>query len=200
VIKILVNEIFESIQGEGKYAGYPMLFIRLSGCTRKCDFCDTKYHTEGKKVAIRDVVARIHESKVGIVCWTGGEPGQQVEEMSEVIFRTKGKKHHLETNGDLVIDWSDFEYVCFSPKDEVACKNIKKNYNGNNMDIKVVTDLKLNRELIPYATLLMSLTVVEPNPDANNFIRQKVWDYCSKHNIRYSPRLHVEIWGTKRGI
>ena len=44
-----VSEIFYSIAGEGSLAGMPMIFIRLSGCNLRCDFCDTKYAWEGGK-------------------------------------------------------------------------------------------------------------------------------------------------------
>lgn len=38
-----VNEIFYSIQGEGRYTGTPAVFIRLAGCNLRCDFCDTEH-------------------------------------------------------------------------------------------------------------------------------------------------------------
>ena len=56
-----ITEIFQSIQGEGKYTGYPMTFIRTSGCTRKCSFCDTPYHTEGKELRRGEIIKKIRE-------------------------------------------------------------------------------------------------------------------------------------------
>jgi len=44
-----VNEIFYSVQGEGKNSGIPMVFVRLAGCNLRCDFCDTKYAVRGRE-------------------------------------------------------------------------------------------------------------------------------------------------------
>ncbi len=212
-----VNEIFEGIQGEGQFAGTPALFIRLSGCTRACDFCDTKYHIKGKRISIKKVAEKIKDTKMQIVVWTGGEPLLQLVDIKRIINWTKDKKHHLETNGDLIDGMMDmFDYVCVSPKEKKIAEKLK--YHSGSFDIKVVTDLKLNKELISYATMLMPLTMsreelMHPlngvqgiicNVDANleewnKSIRQDVWNYCLENNIIYCPRLHYEVWGKKRG-
>lgn len=209
-----VNEIFESIQGEGKYAGTPALFIRLSGCTRNCSFCDTKYHNEYKNMGILDIVNEIKKSKTDTVIWTGGEPLLQINEIRQVIKELEKnkkiyRKHHLETNGDLILNQTNeldyivylFDYICISPKLKDIFKYIKNTFFTQpdyTFDIKVVTDLKVNKELIKYATMLMPLTVNNSKKDSN--IRKKVWQYCVKHNLKYSPRLHYEVWGKKKGI
>lgn len=198
-----VNEIFESIQAEGKYSGYPALFIRLSGCNRKCKFCDTSYHTNGKEMSIDDVVNKINKSDKEIIVWTGGEVLIQQEEVFKVIKGVKGKVHHLETNGDFNINFEKyFSYVSFSPKDLDAVKWVYEmlaieNWQICLYDIKIVTDLKLNKELISYATMLMPLTTYDERKDKK--IEQKVWDYCVKHNIRFCSRIQVQIWGANRG-
>lgn len=202
-MKMRVNEIFEGIQGEGRYAGYPALFVRLSGCTRECDFCDTKYHKEGKEMSIKQVRNRILKSNLDIVVFTGGEPIIQLDEIYKVCHQLH-KDVHIETNGDfLPPDVDLLDYICFSPKDMKSMLNVDSFVTcmgwseGDEYDIKVVTDLEVNKELIPYATMLMPLTV--PNhSDRTKYIRQRVWEYCIKHKIRYSPRLHVEIWGNRR--
>lgn len=83
-MKIKINEIFTGIQGEGKYAGTPMLFIRLSGCSRACSWCDTKYHKNGKFIETYTLVKEIKKSKCKIVCWTGGEPGKYKHLLKQV--------------------------------------------------------------------------------------------------------------------
>lgn len=69
-----VNEIFDSIQGEGVLAGVPATFVRLQGCDVGCHWCDTKYAwgaSGGTEMSVEDIVARIQKTHIVI---TGGEP------------------------------------------------------------------------------------------------------------------------------
>ena len=196
-----VNEIFESIQGEGLYAGHPVLFIRISGCNKSCDFCDSKYHTEGKIMSIYQIAKKIDESNKKIVVWTGGEPSLQIDDIYAVINLTQNKTHHLETNGSGVVNYKYFQYVCCSPKEQKDIRNFLSNAIASHCclyDIKVVTDLLLNKNMIKYATMLMPLTSVAPIK--TNEIKKNVWKYCEKNNIRYCLRQHIEVWGKARGV
>ncbi len=200
---MIVNEIFESIQGEGRYAGTPALFIRLSGCNRNCPWCDTKYHNEGKEMAIHEVVNKIYDSGKKIVVWTGGEPCLQKEHISLVLDNVVDLKHHIETNGTIKdADFLNrFDYVCVSPKslsDYSKFHTIHQKMNTE-YDIKVVTNLEgEGKDILLYATMLMPLSTYDVKKDLE--IQKKVWNYCVKRNKKYSPRLHVDVWGTKRGI
>ena len=198
-----VNEIFESIQGEGKYVGHPVLFIRLSGCTRECDFCDTKYHVNGEEISVKKIAERINKSKLETIVWTGGEPMLQQNEIYSVMSETLEKNHQLETNGDITPKLPTFfNYIAFSPKEEKVhkkiidfCDNLNPAYL--NWDIKIVTDLKLNKEMIEGATMLMPLSTYDKKKDLK--IQQDVWNYCVKNNIKYCHRIHVDVWGQKIG-
>jgi organic radical activating enzyme len=209
-----ISETFKSIQGEGKFQGYPVLFIRVSGCTRKCDFCDTKYHTKARNISNSQLIDYIAESTAKIIVFTGGEPLLYLNDLAEItnISYPEPKYFHIETNGDLIKQRDDmytldnyFDYVCISPKDLKVAKRVhefvfKPWYDyDTDFDIKVVTDLEtLNIDMIKYATMLMPLTTY--NKEKDNQIRQKVWDYCSKNNLFYSARLHVETWGESKGV
>jgi organic radical activating enzyme len=194
-----LSEVFESIQGEGKYAGYPALFIRVSGCNRKCKFCDTKYHKDGHTASFTNLLNLINNSSKQIIIWTGGEPLIYIKDIIKIINDTRDKKtHHIETNGDLLTSemLKYFNHITVSPKDKSTAEKIIT-LPHNKIEIKVVTDLYLNKGLIRYADCLMPLTV---DSGRNKKIRQKVWQYCIDNNIRFSPRLHLTVWGKKRMI
>ena len=200
--KIKVSEMFSSIQGEGRFAGVPMLFIRLSGCTRNCWYCDTKYHTKGVEMEIDDLIQRIKESKLAYVCWTGGEPLLQRKQVYQIIDATRGVYHHLETNGDLLESndvYRYFYYVACSPKEKVVAEKVWKQFKYYpEIDIKVVTDLeKEGVDMIPYATMLMPLSTYTKK---DLEIQRKVWDYCVKNNLKFTPRYQFWIWQKKRGV
>lgn len=94
-----VNETFDSIQGEGPFAGVPMSFIRLQGCSVACPFCDTK--DSWKRKPGTTSLAELAASKnLAHVCITGGEPAQSphLDELLAAFLR-QGKQVHLETSG-----------------------------------------------------------------------------------------------------
>ena len=198
-----INEVFKSIQWEGKYTGHPVLFIRTSGCTITCSFCDTQYHKNGKEMSVKKIVKAIKESGMDIVVWTGGESMLHIEEIKEVIDTLRENynfaEHHIETNGDLIVPINYFNYIGLSPKCLTVAKNAQTIYTDSsvNYDIKVVTDLNMNKELIPYATLLMPLSTYDEKKDKQ--IQKDVWEYCVEHKIKYAHRVHVNVWGKSIG-
>lgn len=108
-----INEVFESIQGEGALMGYHTYFIRLQGCQNIfCKFCDTKrsWKVGGKKsVKCHDLVERVgHEiDRTTWICFTGGEPLQQLVPLMWVIDKLHNDDFHkisLETSGVIGYD------------------------------------------------------------------------------------------------
>lgn len=91
-----VNEIFSSIQGEGKFAGLPSTFIRLQGCTVGCHWCDTKYTwgAGGTKMSVEDIIKKVIFKNVVI---TGGEP--TLYNLDPLIKELWGRHIQLETSG-----------------------------------------------------------------------------------------------------
>jgi organic radical activating enzyme len=215
-----VSEIFKSIQGEGRYQGTPVLFVRLAGCTRKCSFCDSKYHKEGKEVGFKQIYGMMYKNIASTIVITGGEPLLQWKQLKRFLnkyFPYYGKvKLHIETNGDLIKDQKIFKemleyfnYICISPKEERTAKRVysivkeykEKNCCGSNgfVDIKIVTDLyQIGVSMVKYSSILMPLTTYSSKKDQE--IRKRVWNYCVSKNKFYSARLHVDIFGKKRAI
>lgn len=73
--KLRITEIFHSLQGESRSVGLPTVFVRLTGCPLRCQYCDTAYAFEGgTQTTLDEIVARVQEFAAGYVTVTGGEP------------------------------------------------------------------------------------------------------------------------------
>ncbi len=73
--QLKVTEVFYSIQGEALFSGWPTVFIRLTGCPLRCEYCDTAYAFHGGEwLGIDVLVEQVSEHLVQHVCVTGGEP------------------------------------------------------------------------------------------------------------------------------
>ena len=78
VDRLKITEIFLSLQGEARDAGWPTVFVRLTGCPLRCQYCDTAYAFHGGQWReIDDIVAEVARQGVRHVCVTGGEPLSQ---------------------------------------------------------------------------------------------------------------------------
>ena len=104
--KLHISEIFYSIQGESTFAGLPCIFIRLSGCNLRCNYCDAEYTWEkGAPFSLAEILSAIREYPCTLVEVTGGEPLQQ-EQCLELlrVLAEDGYNVLLETNGSIAIE------------------------------------------------------------------------------------------------
>jgi len=70
-----ITEIFFSIQGESTHAGKPCVFVRLTGCSLRCVYCDTKYaYAGGREMSLQEVLGVVAGHPAKLVEVTGGEP------------------------------------------------------------------------------------------------------------------------------
>ena len=73
--RLKITEIFFSIQGEAAFSGWPTVFVRLTGCPLRCQYCDTAYaFTGGEWRSFDEIEAEIRKHGTRFVCVTGGEP------------------------------------------------------------------------------------------------------------------------------
>jgi 7-carboxy-7-deazaguanine synthase len=101
-----ISEIFYSIQGESTYAGLPCVFIRLSGCNLRCNYCDAAYTwKEEKPQGIESILSAIACFPCDLIEVTGGEPLTQ-ETTPELLTKLLeiDKTVLLESNGSIAID------------------------------------------------------------------------------------------------
>ncbi len=104
-INYYITEYFESLQGEGKYAGALSFFIRFHFCNLTCSWCDTKYTWLERSGAYEEfskeqLIQLIRNNNSSNVVFTGGEPA--LYKLDELV--SAGKKYHVESNGMFIPD------------------------------------------------------------------------------------------------
>jgi 7-carboxy-7-deazaguanine synthase len=106
---VRVTEIFRSLQGESTHAGFPCAFIRLTGCSLRCVWCDSAYAFHGgSDIPVSEAADRVAALGTELVEVTGGEPLEQ-EGVYPLMARllALGKTVMLETGGHVALDRVD---------------------------------------------------------------------------------------------
>lgn len=207
-----INEIFYSLQGEGKLAGLPSIFIRTTGCNLRCTFCDTTYAYEnGEEKTIGEIVDEIQRFSCKYVCITGGEPLLQDEttDLINTLIR-KDYKICLETNGSISIEKiAGKQSLLVSLDIKTPSSNMHKKMNFNNIIFLTNNDqLKFIIKNIGDYNFAKKI-LVEYEPKCDVFF-QPTWDSNPKDlsswilkdglEVRLGLQLHKIIWGDKRGV
>lgn len=128
-----VTEIFYSLQGETRTVGLPTVFVRLTGCPLRCNYCDTAYAFHGgEKMAIADIVEQVKPYQPRYVTVTGGEP------LAQKHCRTllsslcdEGFEVSIETSGAMDISDIDSRVVCVMDLKTPSSDEVEKNRYQN---------------------------------------------------------------------
>ena len=104
-----ITEIFYSLQGETRTAGLPTVFVRLTGCPLRCQYCDSAYaFSGGELLSLDEILARVAAYRPRYVCVTGGEPLAQPNCLPLLrALCDAGYEVSLETSGALDISAAD---------------------------------------------------------------------------------------------
>ena len=113
-MNLKVKEIFYSLQGEGGRQGEASIFVRLSGCNRNCDFCDTDF-SGGEDLSCEQILLQIRKFPCQWIIWTGGEPTLQLTDECLFFFKQAGYRQAIERNGSNPLS-SLLDYTVISPK------------------------------------------------------------------------------------
>lgn len=207
-MKLLVNEIFNSIQGEGIDLGRPCVMVRLTGCNLNCSYCDTGYaFEEGQYFTLDEIINKVKSFGSRIVEITGGEPLAQentpelIKKLLDLNYRTL-----IETNGSFNIDKIDSRAVKIvdikTPSSRMDKFNLYSNINKLNYEdqLKFVIG---NRNDFDFAVAV--LNEVNPKIKGGNIIFSPVFDKIDLKelsswiieenlNIRMQVQLHKIIW------
>ncbi len=214
-----IAEVFFSIQGEGATAGAPAVFVRLQGCSVGCAWCDTKYSWDpeaGQEVALDGLVEEASAFPCRRSVITGGEPLESSLFAPLVqTLKARGFTLEVETSGTLppppvpVDQWNVSVKLAGSGVPEARRINpeaIRQFLPSGAWWKFVVVDaadvaevLRLaERFAIPREKILLMPEGVRPEEILER--SPWVWEECKRYGFRYSPRLHILLWGAKRGV
>ena len=206
-MKLKINEIFYSIQGESTYAGLPCIFIRLTYCNLRCTWCDSEYtFKDGQDMSIPEIISTISNYNCNLVQVTGGEPLIQ-KNCIELLKRLDANDYQilLETGGSISLDnvpKSVIKIVDFKcPGSGMEKKNLWSILDDidSKDEIKFVikdkNDFKWAESKIKEFDLDKTNQVIfSPVFDVLKYETLAEWIKSSKLNIRMQIQLHKHIW------
>jgi 7-carboxy-7-deazaguanine synthase len=227
---VKISEIFHSIQGEGSLAGVPSVFVRTSGCNLRCKWCDTPYTSwqpDGRDMTVEEIAEAVDDYPCGHVVLTGGEPmiAPQAAALTEALhasglhitIETAGTVHHSLRCDLLSISpklanstpherdggrWAVMhERLRYQPE---VLKRLTAEYE---YQLKfVISQAEDLREVQAIQTALQApagRVILMPEGVIREVVMARgVWlaELCKQYGYRYSPRLHIDLWGDKRGV
>ena len=225
-----ISEIFYSIQGEGMLTGVPSVFVRTSGCNLRCVWCDTPYTSwspEGADMTVEQILAAVqkHPAKHAVV--TGGEPmiAPGIVELTEGIHRL-GLHVTIETAGT-VYQPVACDLMSISPKLENSTPFERESGKWVGQHERGRYQPEALRQLMAEYEYQLKFVVASPDDMAeiakmledihadrsrvvlmaegttSDVIRERApWltEICKREGFRYSPRLHIDLWGNRRGV
>ena len=210
--KLRITEIFYSLQGESATVGLPTVFIRLTGCPLRCQYCDTEYaFTGGKWMNFEDIFSVLGEYRTQYITVTGGEPLAQPNCIQLLnALCDKGYKVSLETSGALPLDNVDRRVNKVmdikTPDSGEVDKNHWENlqFINSNDQIKFVicseqdyiwSKLQLEKySLGDHCEILFS-----PSDGQLSATTLAEWILRDQLSVRFQTQLHKVLWGNQPG-
>jgi 7-carboxy-7-deazaguanine synthase len=222
-----IAEIFYSVQGEGGLIGVPSVFVRTSGCNLRCSWCDTPYtswNPEGEEMTVEGIMTRVGRfPPARHVVLTGGEPmiAPGIGELA-TLLREQGLHITTETAGTVYKDVA-CDLMSISPKLSNSTPSgvfraqherlriqpeiLRRLMALCDYQLKFViaqeADIAGMQELVEDIGAPAEKVILMPEGiDAATLNARGAWlaELCKQYGYRFSPRLHVLLWGNKRGI
>ena len=220
-----IAELFYSIQGEGSLVGVPSVFIRTSGCNLRCAWCDTPYTSwrpEGAEMPLDQIVEQVKAHTARHVVVTGGEPmiAPEIVPLTERL-RSLGLHITIETAGTVFAAVA-CDLMSISPKLSNSTPEGEWAARHNRLRIQPA----VLRELMARYEYQLKFVIEKPadveevgalagqlgapparvilmpeGTDRDRLRERSVWlaEICKQEGFRFSPRLHVDLYGNRRG-
>lgn len=210
--RLRVTEIFYSLQGEGRSAGCPTVFIRLTGCPLRCSYCDTEYaFSGGEWLGLPLIHRRVAEYQPAYVCVTGGEPLAQkacLNLLSQLC--DQGYQVSLETSGALDISQVDPRVSRVMDIKTPGSGESDRNLVGNlaslapRDQVKFVlcdeADYQWARQWLEDRNLVETCEILfSPANSLQNPTDLAEWILRDRLPVRLQLQLHKLLWGDQPG-
>jgi 7-carboxy-7-deazaguanine synthase len=212
VERLRVNEIFHSLQGEADAVGYPTVFIRLTGCPLRCQYCDTEYafHT-GEWYDLDSILQKTAAFGAAHVCVTGGEPLAQPNCLP-LLKRLcdAGYKVSLETGGAMDIAPVDARVARVVDVKTPGSREMARNRLENlahlteKDQIKFVIcsreDYEWSKQFIREQALSSRCQILfSPSYQETSPATLAEWILADRLAVRFQLQLHKVLWGDVPG-
>jgi 7-carboxy-7-deazaguanine synthase len=218
-----IAEIFYSLQGEGSLVGVPSVFVRTSGCNLRCSWCDTPYTSwqpEGEERPLGSIAAEVEQYPARHVVVTGGEP--MIAPGIVALTGMLAPRHITIETAGTVFAPVRCDLMSISPKlanstpegqwakqhDRLRIQPdvLKRLMSEYEYQLKFV--IAKQEDLAEVESLVESLAadrgkiiLMPEGTDATVLRERSLWlaEICKQRGLRFSPRLHVELYGNRRG-
>ncbi|PYJ10120.1 MAG: 7-carboxy-7-deazaguanine synthase QueE [Verrucomicrobia bacterium] len=212
---LTINEIYHSIQGESTWAGEPCVFVRLTFCDLRCNYCDTEYaFYEGKKQTLNAIAAAVAAFQCPLVEITGGEPLLQKNVLSLMtMLADAGHTVLLETSGAHDISRVDARVHRImdlkTPGSGEVARNLFSNIEHLTQrdEVKFVIgsreDYEWSREQVERHGLAQRCRAVLFSPIFGRIDPREIvdWILADKLPVRFQLQMHKFIWApTQKGV
>jgi 7-carboxy-7-deazaguanine synthase len=221
-----IAELFYSLQGEGSLVGVPSVFVRTSGCNLRCRWCDTPYTSwqpEGADWPLDRILDEVRAHPARHVVVTGGEPmiAPEIVPLTERL-RAAGLHITIETAGT-VFEPVACDLMSISPKlwnstpdgpwaaqherVRIQLAVLRRLMERFEYQLKFVMECPQDMEEVSGLVEALGadrgrVILMPEGTDRERIGERSVWlaEICKQEGFRFSPRLHVDLWGNRRGV
>jgi len=207
-----ISEIFFSLQGETGRVGLPTVFVRLTGCPLRCEYCDTTYaFSGGQNLTLAAILAEVARHEARYVCVTGGEPLAQKNCLPLLkALCDAGYAVSLETSGALDVSGVDVRVQKVVDIKTPASGEVEKNLWANlehlaaQDEIKFVlndaADYQWAKQILQERQLAQRCAVLFSPVQGQLAPRDLAeWILRDRLPVRMQVQLHKLLWGNEVG-
>jgi 7-carboxy-7-deazaguanine synthase len=211
-VRLKLTEIFHSLQGEADTVGIPTVFIRLTGCPLRCQYCDTAYAFHGGEWwQLEAILERVRELEAHYVCVTGGEPLAQPQCLTLLsALADAGYRVSIETSGAMPIDAVDPRVIrVVDVKTPGSLEEHRNRYDQLALlrpeeQIKFVlcdrADYEWSRSKLASLQLAQRCQVLfSPSHEQLPARQLADWILADRLPVRFQIQLHKYLWGNEPG-